>query len=182
MDDRAIAFRPVLRADLEMLRRWMARPHWREWWGEPETEIRLVEEMIAGRDSTRPFLFMIDGQPAGYVQVWRIADHLVEPWLSEAPWMARLPSAAVGVDLSLARAEDLGRGIGPAVLRAFVARLRDEGEREIWIDPAPGNLRAVRAYEKAGFRVAPDLLGLTDDSLLMRHDARAFQHGAKGPI
>ena len=75
-DAAAITFRPVTEADLPMLGRWMALPHWRQWWGEPETELGYVRDMIAGRDSTRPFLFCLDGVPGGYIQYWFIADHL----------------------------------------------------------------------------------------------------------
>jgi len=57
--------------------------------------------MVEGRDSTRPFLFLVDGEPAGYIQVWRIADARSEPWLTEAPWLALLGDGCVGVDLSI---------------------------------------------------------------------------------
>ncbi|NNU79038.1 acetyltransferase [Halovulum dunhuangense] len=164
-----IRFRPVTATDLPLLAEWMAAPHWREWWGEPETELGYIRDMIEGRDTTRPFLFDIDGVPTGYIQVWRPADNRIEPWLSDAPWIAWLPDDAVGVDLSIGPAESLSRGIGSAVLRAFVARLRAEGHRFIVIDPDPTNTRALRAYEKAGFRPIPEYLGRTGDCLLMQH-------------
>lgn len=167
----AIEFRPLGAADLAMLATWMARPHWREWWGAPEEELAMVRDMVEGRDTTRPFVFSEGGIDLGYIQAWFIADQRVEPWLTQAPWLLALPDDAVGVDLSIADPARLGRGLGTRVLRAFVARLRDAGHRTIVIDPDPANLRAVRAYEKAGFRPIPDLLGKTGDSLLMRHEA-----------
>lgn len=166
----AIAFAPVTLADLPMLADWLERPHWREWWGDPETELGYIRDMIEGRDTTRPFVFSEDGVDLGYIQVWYVADQRVEPWLTRAPWLAALPDDAVGVDLSIADAAWLGRGLGTRVLTAFVARLRALGHRTIVIDPDPANLRAVRAYERAGFRPIPDLLGKTGDSLLMRHE------------
>lgn len=169
MDSPPIQFRPVTLADLTMLGEWMERPHWREWWGDPSEELGYVREMIEGRDSTRPFLILLGGEPAGYIQVWRMADAMVEPWLTEAPWLYQMPEGAVGVDLSLAEAQNLNRGIGTAVLKRFVAMLRDEGCKEIWIDPDPENIRAVRAYEKAGFRPVPGIADATGACLLMRH-------------
>ena len=160
-------------ADLPLLAEWLASPHWREWWSDqPAVELGYIRDMIEGRDSTRPFLFLLDGRPIGYIQVWRIADARVEPWLTEAPWLMDLPDDAVGVDLSIGPAGLLSQGIGSRVLSAFVAMLRAEGHRTIIIDPDPANARAVRAYENAGFLVIPELLGRTGDSLLMRHDAR----------
>lgn len=169
MADTALTFRPVTEADLARLHGWMARPRWRDWWGEPDEEIGYVRDMLAGHDSTEPYLFDLDGTPSGYIQVWHIADARVEPWLSRAPWVMDLPDDAVGVDLSLADPERLSRGLGSRVLARFVARLRARGLREIFIDPDAANTRAVRAYEKAGFRPVPELIGRTGDTLIMRH-------------
>ncbi len=169
MAEAPITFRPVTHADLPLLADWLARPHWREWWGDAETELGYMRDMIEGRDTTEPFLFQIAGIPGGYIQMWRIADNRVDPWLANAPWMLDLPDHAIGVDLSLADPARLSQGIGSAVLRAFVALLRDRGHDFIIIDPDPANLRAVRAYAKAGFRPIPELEGRTGDCLLMRH-------------
>jgi aminoglycoside 6'-N-acetyltransferase len=164
-----ITFRPVVEQDLPLLADWLARPHWREWWGDPETELGYIREMVEGRDTTQPFLFQIDGTDSGYIQVWYIKDQLGTEWVKEYPWLMLLPEDAVGVDLSLANREELSKGIGTEVLRAFVRKLRRDGYDRIIIDPDPANLRAVRAYRKAGFREIVDLLGRTDDSLLMEH-------------
>lgn len=164
-----VAFRPMVAADLPMLADWLRRPHWRAWWGDPETELGYIRDMIEGRDATEPFVIEVDGAPAGYIQRWSIRDARVEPWLTEAPWLTQLPDDAVGVDLSLADGARLGQGLGAAALSAFVARLRAAGEKTIVIDPDPANTRAVRCYKRAGFREIPELLGRTGDSLLMRH-------------
>ena len=149
----------------------MALPHWRDWWsGDTETEIGDLRDMIRSRDSTRPFLFHHQGRPVGYIQAWRIADARVEPWLSDAPWVMDLPDDTLGVDLSIGPAALLSQGIGSRALAAFVALLRAEGQRTLIIDPDPANLRAVRAYQKAGFRAIPGFLGRTGDCLLMRHE------------
>ncbi len=166
----AITFRRVKLADLAMLAGWMARPHWREWWGDPEEELGHVRDMVEGRDTTLPHLFLLDGKPAGYIQAWFIGHHQNESWLTDHPWLAELPADTVGVDLSIADAANLSRGIGSAVLRAFTDTLRKDGHATIIIDPSPDNARAVRAYEKAGFRPVPTLLGRSGDALIMQFD------------
>ena len=50
--------------------------------------------------------------------------------------------------------------------------LRAQGRETIIIDPDPANLRAVRAYEKAGFRPVPALGDRTDKVLIMQHHAK----------
>lgn len=169
-DGPEIGFRPVTPADLPMLEQWISQPHWQEWWGNTQEEVGYMRDMLEGRDTTRPFIFTVDGLDAGYIQTWTIADQLFEPWLTEAPWMTLMPEGAVGVDISIADATTLSRGTGTAVLKTFVKKLRQEGHREIIIDPDPANKRAVRAYEKAGFRAIPHLIGKTGDYLIMRHE------------
>jgi aminoglycoside 6'-N-acetyltransferase len=169
--DAAIGFRPLTADDLPMVDAWLRRPHWREWWGEPEAELAFIRAMVEGRDTTRPFVIELSGGPAGYIQRWMVRDARVEPWLTEAPWVAWVPDDAIGVDLSLADGDRLGQGLGSAALAAFVAVLRAEGHATIIIDPNPANRRAVRAYEKAGFRPIPALLGRTGDTLIMQHHA-----------
>jgi aminoglycoside 6'-N-acetyltransferase len=165
----AIAFAPVALADLAMLGEWMVRPHWREWWGDPETELGHVRDMVEGRDTTcRPFIFSVAGEAAGYIQVWEIGPHQIPEWAKENPWLMELPADAVGVDLSLADGARLSQGIGSAVLRRFVAMLLAEGCKTIIIDPDPANGRAVAAYRKAGFRPVPHLEGRAPGVLIMQ--------------
>jgi aminoglycoside 6'-N-acetyltransferase len=168
-----IGFIPVRPEHYALLAAWMTEPHWREWWGEPEEELAYVREMVEGRDTTRPFLFTLAGEPVGYIQYWFIGHHQNEAWIKDHPWLMDLPAEAIGVDLSIGRPEQLSKGIGAAALRGFVARLRDEGYRTIVIDPDPNNARAVRAYRKAGFRPIPRLEGRTGDVLIMQHDPKA---------
>ncbi len=165
-----IDFIPVQAAHYPLLRQWLAEPHMREWWGDPDEELGFIRDMVEGRDTTRPFLISFQGRPVGYIQYWFIGHHQNETWIRDHPWLKELPSDTIGVDLSLGEAEALSRGIGSAALAAFVRRLRAEGHHRIIIDPDPANRRAVRAYMKAGFRPVPHLQGRTGDVLIMQHD------------
>jgi aminoglycoside 6'-N-acetyltransferase len=172
-----IGFRPVTADDYPLLESWLNAPHWREWWGEPETELGYISDMVEGRDTTRPFLFLLDNEPAGYIQVWTIADHLKEPWLSMAPWMSQVPAESVGVDIGIGEAAKLSRGLGSTVVRLFAERLSAEGHETILIDPEVRNLRAIRAYEKAGFRkliVSRESSG-DSDTLIMKFAGSGVQ-------
>ena len=167
---RSITFEPVTEPDMALLRRWLRRPHLQEWWGDPEIELGYIRDMIEGRDTTRPFIFHVDGEPAGYIQYWFVGHWRKEPWIRDNPWLEALPDDAIGVDLSIAKPELLSQGIGSDVLRLFCQQLHDRGYGYIIIDPDPENTRAVRAYEKAGFHQIPEFIGASDDVLIMKFE------------
>jgi len=168
-----IGFVPVTPEHYGLLEGWLHAPHMRAWWGEPEEELGFIRDMVEGRDTTQPYLIVVGGEPVGYIQAWFIGHHQNETWIKDNPWLAELPAETVGVDLSIGEASLLSKGIGSAALAAFVRRLHDEGHRTIIIDPDPANKRAVRAYEKAGFRPLRDLKGVPDETLIMQYDPNA---------
>ena len=168
--DETLSMRPVKPADLGLLRDWIGRPHWQEWWGPVDREIDYIQDMLAGRDTTRPFLFCRGEEPVGYIQVWSIADQVDAGWAEEEAWLLHAPSDAVGVDLSIGDINQLGKGIGSRVLADFAVTLGEEGHRTILIDPDSDNTRAIRAYEKAGFRSLPHLTAKAYDCVIMQFE------------
>lgn len=155
--------------DMPLLRKWMYLPHWREWWGDdPEEELGFITDMLEGRDSTRPFLFFLNETPVGYIQYWIIGDNQTKELCIKHPWLTWFSPETVGVDLSIGPDNLTSQGLGSGILKDFTTYLRGIGHDDIIIDPDPANIRAVRAYEKAGFAAIPEFEGRTADCLLMR--------------
>ncbi len=165
-----IAYRPMTPEDLPLFAAWLEQPHWREWWGDPQIEVGYVRDMLEGRDTTIPYLFLLDEKPAGYIQMWFACDQQKSDFVREQPWLAELTAEAVGLDLSIADAAHLSRGLGSYTLRAFAEELQQRGFKTIVIDPAPTNMRAVRSYQKAGFTPVPHLEGRTSSVLIMQFE------------
>ncbi len=172
-DPAQIGFVAVAAEHYALLRQWLHEPHLQEWWGDPDEELGFIRDMVEGRDTTRPFLITLAGEPVGYIQYWFIGHHQNEQWIKDHPWLKDLPAETIGVDLSIGAADRLSQGLGSSALNAFVNGLRDEGHHTIIIDPDRNNTRAVRAYMKAGFRPVPHLDGQTGDVLIMQHDPNA---------
>jgi RimJ/RimL family protein N-acetyltransferase len=171
-----LGFLPVATEHYPLLRTWLELPHVQEWWDDPDEELSHIRDMVEGRDTTRPFLIILDGKPVGYIQYWFIGHHQNEEWIKDHPWLEELPAETVGIDLTIGDPALLSKGIGSRALTAFVAMVRELGHHTIIIDPDPANLRAVRAYEKAGFHPIPSLVGRTgDDVLIMQYELKANQ-------
>jgi aminoglycoside 6'-N-acetyltransferase len=162
-------FQPVTVQDLPLLESWISQPHWQEWWDKPEIEIGFIRAMVEDQDSTRPFIFHVDDKPAGYIQYWYVGDQLALGWEEHAPWLNLVSDNAVGIDLSIADADRLSRGIGRRVLNKMAKQLEYQGHESIIIDPDPENKRAVRCYQSAGFEIIEELAGKTDDWLIMQY-------------
>lgn len=148
----AIAFRPVEQADYPVLAGWLAQEHVRAWWGEPMEELALIRQAVEGTDATRCFITTVGGEAVGFVQCWRPRDYRQPQWLEDEPWLADVPADTLGIDILIGEAARAGRGLGSTIVRAFAQALFDEGVPRLIIDPDEANERAVRAYEKAGFR------------------------------
>lgn len=81
------------------------------------------------------------------------------------------PDGTRGIDQLIGEPDMVGVGHGSALVRLFVERLLKAGTPRVVTDPDPTNVRAIRAYEKAGFH--KDRLVDTPDgrALLMVHNA-----------
>jgi RimJ/RimL family protein N-acetyltransferase len=83
-------------------------------------------------------------------------------------WHGEQDPGARGIDQFLAYADQRGRGIGTEMVRAFVLRLFDDpAVTRIQTDPDPRNARAIRCYEKAGFRRLREVVTPDGPALLM---------------
>jgi len=133
----------MTRADLPMVRRWLDTPGARRWWGEPDYEAGLLTE-----DLDEPAMAMLivahRGEPFAFVQ-----HYAVHTWPS--PQFAHLPRGTRAIDTFIGDPTMIGRGHGSAYVRIVAQYLRHRGVPMVAIDPAIGNYRARRAYERAGF-------------------------------
>ncbi|NIP56492.1 MAG: GNAT family N-acetyltransferase, partial [Gemmatimonadetes bacterium] len=95
----------------------------------------------------RPWITLLDGRSLGYIQSY-VAAEVGSGW-----WPEVGDPGVLGIDFFLADPARLGRGLGTAIVQAFVERLlEDPTVTRVQADPAPDNRRSIRCLEKAGFR------------------------------
>ena len=136
------AFRAMSRADLPLIRRWLATPEVMRWWGEPDQQFDLVSGDLDHPDMDQ-FIVSLGGRPFAYIQ-----SYALSAWNQG---FGTQPEKTRGVDQFIGEPDMIGRGHGSGFIRAFVDELLSTGIPRIVTDPDPANARAVRACEKAGF-------------------------------
>ena len=139
----AYPFRPMSAGDLPTIKRWLETPHVREWWHDPAEQFELVSGDLGHPDMAQ-FIVAVEGREFAYLQCYNLSG-----------WNCGLgpqPDGTRGLDQFIGEADMVGRGHGSAFVRAFADRLLASGTPRVVTDPDPANARAIRAYEKAGFR------------------------------
>jgi aminoglycoside 6'-N-acetyltransferase len=162
-----VALRPLVADDLAAVYAALQEREVARWWGVFDAE-KVREELLDASDTTA-FAIEVDGALAGVVT----ASEEVDPDYRHA-----------GIDIFLAEAYQ-DRGYGSEAIRVLARHLFEErGHHRLTIDPAVANERAIRAYERVGFRPVgvmrdyergPD--GTWHDGLLMDLLAREFEQG-----
>lgn len=139
------AFRPMLAADLPLVRRWLAEPHVVQWWGDPAEQYGLVSGDL-DEPAMDQFMISTAGTDFAYLQCYDLTA-----WESG---FGEHPRGTLGIDQFIGEPGMIERGHGSAFIRAFADERLRRGAPRIVTDPDPANARAVRAYEKAGFEKA----------------------------
>jgi len=136
-----------LDADRPLLERWLLSPHVIRWWGAPDANLALIAE----RSDDTHALITTGGKPVGYL-CWQS----LSPSDREAAGLTDLPDDLVDIDILIGELEFLGRGIGPRALVLLLTKLHSDGVEFAGLGTSISNQAALRAFEKAGFRLFRD--------------------------
>ena len=163
-----VTLRPVVAADINGLAAILAIPEVARWWPAYD-RARVEAEYLVDEEDVTVWAIDLGERLVGLIQ----ASEENEPEFRHA-----------GIDLFLDPAIH-GQGLGPEAIRIVARHLIDDrGHHRLTIDPAADNERAIRAYEKVGFRPVgrlrryqrfPD--GSWQDGLLMEMLAEELREG-----
>jgi aminoglycoside 6'-N-acetyltransferase len=128
-----VVLEPLRAEHAGRLREMRATPEVERWWEPAPQGWPLAPE----RDVDAKFAITVDGEVAGFMQFFEERD----PDYRHAD-----------VDIFLGP-DHQGRGLGTEAIRLLVRHLtEDRGHHRVTLYTSPENRRAIRAYEKAGFR------------------------------
>ncbi len=129
-----VRLRPVRSSDKEALTRIFTDPEVARWWGNPS---RSVHDVMNPDDSESCFIIELGADAIGIIQCAEESDPMYEH---------------AGIDISL-HSDWQGKGLGLDAIRTLAEHLIDaRGHHRLTIDPAAHNARAIKAYERVGFK------------------------------
>jgi aminoglycoside 6'-N-acetyltransferase len=128
--------RPVTAADVPALAAMFAEPAVEPWWPRHDAA-RVQRECVDEVEEDKTvYVIDVDGEVAGLIQTYQEDD----PDYRQA-----------SIDIAVATKWH-GTGVALAALRTLARQLFAAGHHHLTIDPAADNHRAIRAYEKVGFK------------------------------
>ncbi|MEZ5459722.1 MAG: GNAT family N-acetyltransferase [Steroidobacteraceae bacterium] len=137
-------------------------------------ELRLRPAGLADLPTLRrwdeQFIAEVDGRSIGFLQI-------IDPQLEESHYWGDCGANLRAIDIWIGEADCLGRGYGSRLMRLALARCFEAPSVvAVFIDPLASNTRAIRFYERLGFRLVGRRRFGLDECLVYRLD-REDWHG-----
>ncbi len=137
-----VSLRPVTHDDLPAIMRWRNDPEVVRFWDvPPASEAEYLEELFEPDDAPAWQLVIEHrGRPIGQLQYWHPTSDPDDHW-------------SAGIDLYIGEPDGRDRGLGTEAVRVALQYLFEVKRlHRVTIDPEVDNRRAIRVYEKAGYR------------------------------
>jgi aminoglycoside 6'-N-acetyltransferase len=151
-----VTFRRLTRDDFGLLATWLAEPHVLRWWNHEFSPDAIEREFGPTADGDEPaedHAVLLDDRPVGLIQYSRFADY--PEYVTELTPVLAVPEGAASIDYLIGDHSCLGRGIGTAMISAFVDRIWsvDRNATCVIVPVNSANVASWKALLSAGFRI-----------------------------
>jgi aminoglycoside 6'-N-acetyltransferase len=151
-----ITFRRITRDDFALLSTWLARSHVRRWWAHDPSPAAVERDFGGAVDGVEPaedYIVVIDGRPVGVMQFCFFIDY--PEYVEEMASVYPVGAGAASIDYFIGEPELIGRGVGTAVIAAFVDRVwsQQPDVTHIVVPVNSLNVASWRALQNAGFEL-----------------------------
>lgn len=156
-----IHFKPLDVKHFQLLNRWLNEPHVNLWYGsQEESTLAAITQkyssyvqgykLVDGKKKPIQAMIAYNGEiPFGYIQLYNAFDFPRENYnLGNYISEDRLLGA---IDLFIGNTDFLLKGYGVQLIHQFLEGYASKFN-EIMVDPEATNKRAIKCYEKAGFK------------------------------
>jgi aminoglycoside 6'-N-acetyltransferase len=126
----------------------------KRWWNHEFTPEAVERDFGGSVDQLEPsedYLALLDGQPIGLIQCCRYGDY--PEYLDEMATVHAVSPDSVSIDYFIGAADQCGRGLGRAMLAAFVSDVwsRYPDAPNVVVPTSAANIASWKALAHAGF-------------------------------
>lgn len=149
-----IHFEKMTEEHIPLWQKWISVPHVKNiWFIEGYETADYIHSKIKGNGHTFPFIIYLDNLPIGYIQYCDLYSYRTLTPKPKGLFTNESPGTFC-IDLFIAESNFLNKGYGTEIIKQFTHKLINELDaKKILIDPAATNKRAIRCYEKTGFKI-----------------------------
>jgi RimJ/RimL family protein N-acetyltransferase/adenylate kinase family enzyme len=163
-------FRELSPSDFELLHSWLNKDHVYPYYDGKITleNVKAKYQKNIDSDAVFPFIVYMEMKPIGFIQIYHA------PQVGDGWWESE-PEGTWGTDQFIGELKYMGKGIGSKFVQQFTDELLAKPHiKKIITDPAPNNPRAIRAYQKAGFRKLGEIDTPDGKAILMEKRRHKF--------
>ncbi|AYA75673.1 GNAT family N-acetyltransferase [Bacillus sp. Y1] len=136
-----LTIRPLGKEDVDHLSKWLSNPTVLEYYegrDQPFSVEKVMQTFFLEEEGLSRYIFLFEEKPIGYIQTYTVEDEKVKTF---------------GMDQFIGETDYWNKGIGTILIHTMVNYLVNSMSAErIIMDPHTSNKRALRCYEKCGFR------------------------------
>ncbi len=135
-----LKFRLITFDDFPLMLEWLSKDHVKQWWNDGDDTLERVASHYEAESSDVVRFILVetdedDEKPIGYFQYYFVSD------------------GSIGIDQFIGEEDYINRGVGEKAIRMFIELIMEQRKpARIILDPSPDNKRAIRCYEKVGFK------------------------------
>ncbi|MEU4226294.1 GNAT family N-acetyltransferase [Nonomuraea sp. NPDC026600] len=150
-----ITWRRLDEQDFPLLQQWLEQPHVARWWNH-QTSLEAVARdfggIAKGEEPGENLLVFLDSRPLGLVQRSLLADY--PEYQAKLEAIVAVPEGAITIDYLIGDPQQVGQGIGTAMIRSIIERTWEElpAATCVLVPVSAANRASWRALEKAGLR------------------------------
>ncbi len=150
-----LSVRSMVQADFALMSKWLADPVVQEFYEGRDYDVKAkIQKEYFSKDLIKRAIVEWDGRPIGYVQYYSMDDDPESKPVKTGSYGYRPGDLIYAMDVFIGEPDKWGRGIGTKLIKLMVKYVQTKYHPDkITLDPYQGNPRAVRAYEKAGFKI-----------------------------
>jgi aminoglycoside 6'-N-acetyltransferase len=139
-----INFRIATLDDIEVLEHWDKQQHVIDC--APNEESAWFEEIQRTDEWQDIWIAQLDSRPIGVVQI-------IDPALEETHYWGEIGMGYRAMDIWIGEAEDLNKGYGTQMMHLSLEKcFANPSVHTVIIDPLESNTKAIRFYERIGFK------------------------------